>query len=559
MISLAIAVGRGQLVRDWHSVQTIHFELVSRYDPAKTGPLVQELEWAHAVFKMNFGSGSQLDRQAMILVPDSPFDYEKMSPSKFSGGYYLGAPWRDIIVLKELLNARQGLLHEYTHLILHHQGGRWPAWFNEGTAVFYETLRGTKEGVEGSAPEPARIAILRKGAWVPISYLTSIETASNLPSIDAVHRFYAQSWLYVHMLHLAPAYRDHFPQFRTLIADGVSTEEGLRRVYSKSLVQFDEDAREWLRQERFPTERLQAPPEPAVRIEVKIIEQLDVEIARITVAAYGPNASQARPDYARLVRIAGERCDRQPALADLAFAARLFREASTHYREALRCGISGAEIAKGLELALSYRDDVPVEEFESLVTVSGSARSHYLLRVARFFAKDYEGVLQEFKKASALPQPEEFRMTRLKAMSLVGLRRFAEAQEVAEKLNALARDGDQHQAAQLTIDDIQRDRQRAETPPEPFHKALLRKLIRVDGEVIRVDCMGERARFWVRSGSETKKLMVADPSEVINGPEPSPPLEFGCGTQRRAVIIGYQEQHDPATDTTGRIRYIEFR
>jgi hypothetical protein len=543
-----------------------------------------ELEWARAVFGLNLGFKSQLDRRVLLLVPDSPFDFEQMSPSRFSAGYYLGAPWRDIIVLRELLNARHALLHEYTHLVVHHQGGRWPAWLNEGTAEYCATMRRTKEGVEAGAPAAGWIAILRKGAWLPSSYLISVDAASKLPSREATQHFYAQCWLYVHMLHLAPAYRDHLSEFQALIADGLSTEEVLRRVYGKTVGEIDEDARSWLRQGRFPTERLLAPPDPVWDVAAKVIGDLDVEIVRATVAASGPARPEAGSDYARLARTAGERCDLQAALGDLAFASRLLLQASTHYREALRCGVNAAELVQGLELAMSYRNDLRLEELESLVAISGSGRSHYLLGRGRFFSSDYEGALREFGKASKLAQAEEFAMTRLKAMSLARLRRFSEAQAVAEKLKALAGDSEQHQSAQLTIDDVQRERQwaeaRQEAPrdvvlrrpaaaPRPTgattasqespHKALLRNLTRLEGEVIRIDCMGERARFWVRSGSETRKLMVLNPREVATGPNPGLPLEFGCGTQRRAVTIGYEERHERATDTVGHIRYIEFR
>jgi hypothetical protein len=88
---------------------------------------------------------------------------------------------------------------------------------------------------------------------------------------------------------------------------------------------------------------------------------------------------------------------------------------------------------------------------------------------------------------------------------------------------------------------------------------FLRGLTRLDGEVIRVDCMGQRARFWVQLGSETKKLLIADPSEVVSGGEGAAQLEFRCGTQKRAVTIGYAEQRDPGTDTVGRIKYMQFR
>jgi len=277
---------------------------------------------------------------------------------------------------------------------------------------------------------------------------------------------------------------------------------------------------------------------------------------RTTVATFGPTRPGAGSDYARLARVAGERCEIQAALGDLAFASRQFLQASTHYREAIRCGRNARELVQVLEAAMSYRGDCRLEELEFLVAISGSGRSHYLLARGRFFAGDYEGALRELEKASGLAQRDEFDMTRLKAISLARLGRFAEAQTAAEKLRSLARDTEQHQSAQLTVDDVHRARQVTEQVPP--RTALLRQLTRLDGEVIRVDCMGERARFWVRSGSETKKLIIVNPKEVVTGPDGAT-LEFQCGTQRRAVVIGYEARNDPTTETVGRIRYIEFR
>ena len=560
LISLtAAAPGRAQLVPDWRSVRSTHFEFVSRYDPAKTRPLVLDLEWARSVFEMNFGVKSRLDRQVLVLLQDSPSDYNHIGPSELSGGYYLGAPWRDIIVLKELLNARQGLLHEYTHLVLHHEGGRWPGWFNEGTAVFYETMRGTKEGIEAGAPEPGRLAILRKGAWAPISYILSVDSAAKLPSLEATQRFYAQSWVYVHMLHLAPAYRDHFPEFRALTAEGASLEDLVRRIYSKSLIQFDDDARAWSRQERFPTERLQAPPEAAATVETRVIERLDVEIARGIAAGYGSSKSPDGGDYPRLAQLVGSQCDRQPALGDLAFAERRFLEASRHYQEALRCGVSSNALLQGLESALSFRSYVSEEELKSLGALIGSGRTYYLLGMARFSHQDYEGALAAFGKASGVSQPELFGMTRATALSLAELERSSEAAEAAKRLTGLASNVFERESAQVTSDYVTRVRPSVEKPPDPPRKLLPRGITRIEGEIIRIECMDERARVWLRSGSETKKLLIADLGGVFTEPDGGSQFEFKCGTQKRGAIIGYLEQPDPATDTIGRVRYVELR
>ena len=555
LLLLTAGPGQAQLVRDWRIIASPHFELISRYDPAQTARLVMELEWARAFFETSLGWKSILDRRVLIFVPDSPFDYEQISPSKWSTGYFLPASWRDIIVLRDLVSgsrARQALLHEYTHLVLHHQGGRWPAWFNEGMAEFFETMRLSNGTAEAGLPLPGRIALLRREVWLPISYVVSLEVASQLPSAEAMHRFYAQCWLYIHMLRLAPAYRDRLAEFAKMLKEGRSTEEALRRVYGKSLVQFDDDARAWFRRGRFKGETFQAPPNPACNVAAKVIGELDVEIAKATVAVATSKKPSAKFSYARLAKMAGASCELQAPLGDLAFASGLFTEASAHYREAIQCGASASELAKGLELALSYRRDVRWEELESLKAITGRDRYHYLLGRERFFARDYEGALREFDKVSALEQRDEFRMRLMKALALAWLGRFDEAERLAEQLRIMARDDEEHQSARLTIDDVQRARRSV------AERALEPKLLRLEGEVIHVDCMGERARLWVRAGSETKKLLILNPNEVSTGPSGAT-LEFRCGPQRRAVVVGYEQRNDPTTDTIGRIRHIEFR
>jgi hypothetical protein len=143
LFDLTVVCGNrfAQLTRDWHAVRSPNFEIVSRYETARIKPLVETLEWARAVMELNFGWKSSIPRPALVLLPDAPYDFERMVISKHTGGFYLNAPWRDIIVLRELTGARHALLHEYTHMVTRHQGARYPAWFHEGLAEFFGSLR----------------------------------------------------------------------------------------------------------------------------------------------------------------------------------------------------------------------------------------------------------------------------------------------------------------------------------------------------------------------------------------------------------------------------------
>jgi tetratricopeptide (TPR) repeat protein len=559
LLVVAASCESAQLVKDWHAVETPHFELVSRYDPAKVGALIEDLEWARAVFETNFGLKSRLDRKALILVPDSPYDYEQLSPSRQSGGYYLAAPWRDIILLKELFNARHGLLHEYTHLVLRHQGGRWPLWFHEGTAEYYATMRKSKDGgVEAGVAEPKRFAVLNKGAWLPIAYLVE-NSATNAPATaDATAHYYAQAWLLVDMLHHSPAYRRQFPRFQGLLAEGVPTAEALDRVYLKQLIEFDNDAREWFQQARFPVEKLTAPAAVDAQARSRIIGDVEVELAKRTVAVSGPARGEARAEYGRLAHAAANRCELQAAVGDLAYAARLMREASSHYQAALKCGAKAVDLAQGYESAIRAGERINVGELAPAVERGGQGHWHYMLGSAHFFEGSHEIALREFALATGLPRTEEFRMRRLRTMALVRLGRYQEAGEAVEKLRQAAADTDQRQTAQSMLEEVRREREHAARTEEPYHRLMLRRLTKLEGVVVRVDCMGQRALFWVQSGGATRKLLIADPGEVITGESNNPGLEFACGPQQRRVLLGYQEHADAATDTAGRIRYMEF-
>ena len=43
--------------------------------------------------------------------------------------------------------------------------------------------------------------------------------------------FYAESWALVHMLNLAPDYREHLPQYVMLLANGTDAPEAFRMAF----------------------------------------------------------------------------------------------------------------------------------------------------------------------------------------------------------------------------------------------------------------------------------------------------------------------------------------
>jgi tetratricopeptide (TPR) repeat protein len=557
LLLLGASHARPQLVKQWRSLSSPNFEIVSRYDPAKIRPLLEELEWARTVFETNFGWKSRFERRALILLPDNPFEFESVAGSQHVG-FYFNAPWRDLIVVRELPGVRSVLLHEYTHLVVRHQGARYPAWLNEGLAEFFATMERVGTGVEAGTklkgrPDPARFV------WVPVGYLTSIGSATEIKSSDAMTRFYAQSWLFTHLIRLAPAYRERSTELFALLKEGVPTQEALQRVYGKSLVEFDKDAREWASETSLPAEQLKAPAASDVKVEETVIGEIEVEIVRATMGAMKNGASKTAADYARLSKLAGEGCGVQAALGDLAFAAGQMPRAGDHYKRAKACGLNASELNEHIAESLSYRKDVTPEEFQALTGSAGEGRTRMLLGAGHFFGGDYEGAMRELEAATKLNPYDEFRRTRMMALALSNLGKHAEAVAAAERLRELATEAGQRHNAALTIDDVKNAQQRSGGPSadERMLESVRNLYTRLEGTLIRVDCMEGRARFWIRERTATRKLLIADPSEVVTGPAGTE-LEFTCGDQRRSVLVNYQPETDAKMGTEGRIRYLEF-
>lgn len=558
LAALALAFP-AQPAREWRRVVTPHFELISPHSPSETSTLLAGLEWAHAVFAANFGTRARWGRRVLILIPAGPDEFEKMAPTPWAHGFYAEVPYRDIIVLRRLSQARHGLLHEYTHLALRRTGFRYPQWFEEGTAEYFATMRNSSSGPMAGETITDHLVLLGKASWLPVSYFLERTVLNALNNRDAAARFYAQSWLYVHMMRLSPDYRDRFNEFQALLGDGVGTGEALARIYGKKPEDWERDARAWLRRTSFSGELLKPPaPAAAYKPEIQPVTGLEVEIARLTLLAVRMPLAEVRAEYERLSRLAGRRCEVEAPLGDLAYASGLWPQAAAHYQAAVQCGLRKEELTEGLQLALSRAPGAAATELGPLTMETSAGFANFMLGTGRFFEGDFAGALEAFAQADGLIGDDLFRMTRLKALAHARLNQFAEASEAAAGLAQLARSPEQKISAQLTVEDVERARRAAETTEEPYSRVVLRGLNRLDGAVTRVDCLGSQARFWIEAGGQTFKLLVADPSEVTSGGE-GKPLEFACGPQRKEVIVGYQDQTDAATETTGRIRYLEFR
>ncbi|MDW8354497.1 MAG: hypothetical protein RMK57_08200 [Bryobacterales bacterium] len=517
------------------------------------------MESAVLLFEENFGPRS-FHRKTVVFIPDSPKFFEKLEIGRHAEGFFQALPSRDYIVLRRIKNWEQALLHEFAHLWMHPKASKWPSWFREGMAVYYEQFLVERGLVIAGLVQSGHLQLLGSRRWLPIRTVFQTAHPSAIKDVVQTNLFYAQAWAIVHMLRLSPEYAQEFGAFQEALTAGASTEEALRQVYGITVEKLEEEVRRWVRKSSWPVQTLSASGKKNVTISISAAPTGTVELVTSTLKAVrSPEGERERVYQEFAGKYSGD-CVTEVALGDLAFNLRLLSHAARHYRKAVECGTPPETLGRGIELA-SWKTAGTVghEAFPGEGDWSRSRRNLESV-VARFFANDFQGVVQDTQDLSGFSSQEVFRASRLRAIALAQVKRFDEALEIASKLESLASDEFERVSAALTLEDVKRAKGSAQQEQLPVDEVYLRRFQRLEGVLTRVDCMGKTARLWIETGrGESLKFQVSETADVVTGLEDSKPLEVRCGPQRTPVLVGYETDGQSDSETSGRLRYLRLR
>ncbi|MGQ0661921.1 tetratricopeptide repeat protein [Sphingosinicella sp.] len=93
--------------------------------------------------------------------------------------------------------ANQILLHEYAHHFMRqYSPTAYPAWYAEGFADYFMTVRFAARGIDVGDVSPGRAASIVSGTWLPMARILS-GTPMDL-NREQIAQYYAQSWLLTH-------------------------------------------------------------------------------------------------------------------------------------------------------------------------------------------------------------------------------------------------------------------------------------------------------------------------------------------------------------------------
>ncbi len=337
-----------------------------------------------------------------VFLFSSEREFREYVDGAATEGLYHGGPERDYILLHTGAGLSRVPAHEYVHLILNHGTARFPRWLDEGMAEFYSTIDVGRRTLLGSAIEPH----LRTLQTAKLLNQTELEAAGhseayfNERSFAGI--FYAESWALVHMLNLAPAWRNGMPAFVEALLSGQPPAQAFPAAFGKSLDDAIRELPGYVLQMRPATvEGPQAQAQDTPKLET-IAEPLPT-LARADLALHAEKLDLARRLFERAAQEHPGSPEAEAGLGTLAMAEHNPGEARRHLERAVSLHAPGAELY--FELAMLGRESGQTAEqvdqlLERAIEVHPNyAEAHLLLGIRWTDSGDLDEAIPHLQKA----------------------------------------------------------------------------------------------------------------------------------------------------------------
>jgi tetratricopeptide (TPR) repeat protein len=189
--------------------------------------------------------------------------------------------------------------------------------------------------------------------------------------------------------------------------------------------------------------------------------------------------------------------------------------------------------------------------------------ARYLLGYTLLKAGRYGAAIDELRAAGELA-PYRAAVWEHLALACHYAGRRAEARTAAQRARKLASTPEEVDRAEGTLKLV-------ETEPEPIARSVEKArvtqalagppVLRAEGLLTQVDCLGGRARLQVASGGSRLFLLVVDPAKVVLRNAGAIQTDLTCGSVAGAqrVLVEYRAAENGTYGTSGEVAAIEFR
>jgi len=206
LLSLGYASAASAAAEPWIEVRTKHLSVITNAGESRGREVARRLEQYRAAFQVVFLKlkvsnplplqvfafrNDKIMKQVVPLWKGKPVD---------DSGFFVAGEDRNYIALDlSGLSAWPVVIHEYMHLLINSNLPPTPAWFDEGIAEYYSTLRFENERMYYGGPIEGGVRALNESRWMRCVDLFSVgHDSPEYNERDRRSIFYAQSWLVVH-------------------------------------------------------------------------------------------------------------------------------------------------------------------------------------------------------------------------------------------------------------------------------------------------------------------------------------------------------------------------
>ena len=353
---------------EWQRAESPNFVVYSEESPSRLRARVLLLEDFDRLLRMLAAGEEAASPKLHVYIVGSIDDLRMIRPvADGIAGYYIATD--DGIAAFVNGRAEGGgneiLLHEYTHHFMRqHMRNAYPAWYVEGFAEYFATVRFTSRRIEIGNYSRGRASQILEGQWLPMERILSggIEGLNS----SAMSAFYAQSWLLVHYFYSTPERQQALARLLSNWRRGGGAVQALRTATGLTPEGLTAELRRYIRPGTIayryaPRGSAQSPPSVAMREMPPSTREMILFDAALRV---GIAEEDREPRLRRIRGVAARYPDDPLAMRLLAHAESFYGDGAAADRlldRLLSATPDDAELLylKGMRLLVAARSDDP--------------------------------------------------------------------------------------------------------------------------------------------------------------------------------------------------------
>ncbi len=581
LLGLALVPAIACAQQAWVKATTTNFEVYTTAGEPKAREAALYFEHVNSFLVKALGTTRSGEGRVRVIVFQSAREYKPYQPGEGRLAYAGGGPSTDQIVMQGMSPDQYFIaVHEYVHILLK-PFKNTPAWFNEGLAQVYQTLRPAGGKIIVGDPVPGALEFLEQAKWLDLETLFAVD--HNSPYYTGDNRqagiFYTESWLLTHMLFAGRKYGAGFTELKRQILAGTPAEEAFQSAFGEKTWHVYSDLRRYAEDGEYRGHTFDvAIDQPVEKPEIKPVPPLESDLILANLLTEIGKTDEARQALTKLAEQNPANPEIHEALGIAAWRKQDKEEARAQFGKAVELGSKNARVYHAYSALESQAGEARERQIELLRKAVDLDPDFQEARLSLGYllasAKDYAGALAQFEHAKEGDPENAFQFFREFAYACYRTGDKERARANAKRALSAAQGQDQKASAEQLMALIEGPSPDAALPDlESAQRPTLRRApgtraaagrhtrAMIEGTFDRIDCQGTTARMRVTAEGRVVRLLIDKPKSIEVRGGLSGAFTVTCGPQQppRRVRIEYEPRVDKEAGTIGLLRVVEMK